>query len=134
MKELSADKEWRKFHSEKIKKIILEHGSDLIFDLEKEIPDNEYPEKEYLFKELKENYAAILTRIQLKLKEAGLSDQIGITPLLMDFYVGKDMELAYHHNFVVELNLYSTGEKYCGFVISPLNFEIFANRLLLYFR
>lgn len=122
MEEVKVDEEWLKFRSEKVKKIILKYGGDLFTDLD----------KEYLRKELKDNYNDILIRIQSKLKEAGLSTNIGIAPLLMDFDVSEDMNLGYHHKFQVELILESTGERYSesSFVMSPLDFEKFAYRLI----
>lgn len=122
MEEVDVDEEWLKFHSEKVKKIILKYGGDLLTDLD----------KEYLRKELTDNYNDILIRIESKLKEAGLPAQIGIAPLLMDFNVSEDINLGYHHNFQVELILNSTGERYSesGFVMSPIDFEKFAYRLI----
>jgi len=87
-------------------------------------------DEEALNKEWNESFKDILLRIRTKLEEAGLPSQIGVAPLLMDFCVSKDVELAYHRNYRVELYSRTTGERYYGPVMTPKNFVILAERLI----
>ena len=105
-----------------LENLFFKYGSDLVTDAE----------EEYLDKELKDNYKDILIRIQSKLKETGLPPQIGIFPLLMDFYVNKDFDLniGLHHSYNIDLDSTSMKERYLGPKMTPLNFEIFAYRLI----
>lgn len=103
-----------------LEKLFNTYGDDLVTTLEKKALD----------KELNENYKDILVRIRSKLNEAELPAQIGVAPLLMDFYVNEDVILAYHHNYIIELSSTSTGNMFYGPKMSPVNFEIFANRLI----